>query len=196
MVLGSLLFLVAYQSARKPLIELQASPTSEDLPPAVKTKVVQVLSLLPSGTARSLLSDVVYLGQDLRKTFAQTKSIPSDVERYAGELLIAACNSALVLERLDRTLVRLEIQRLEFSELPAEWLEGLNKCEQTRDCLVQRLLETVAMLGIAQSQAVLAPRGVGQQLAEINTELRRELHIQAAVTREFEKLFDPLPLKA
>ncbi len=195
-VMASILFLVAYQSARKPLIELQASPTSEDLPPAVKTKVVQVLSLLPSGTARSLLSDVVYLGQDLRKTFAQTKSIPSDVERYAGELLIAACNSALVLERLDRTLVRLEIQRLEFSELPAEWLEGLNKCEQTRDCLVQRLLETVAMMGIAQSQAVLAPRGMGQQLAEINTELRRELHIQAEVTREFEKLFHPLPLKS
>jgi tRNA A-37 threonylcarbamoyl transferase component Bud32 len=195
MVLGSVLFFWAYQSARKPLIKLQASPTS-DLSPKVKTKVVKVLSLLPSGTARSLLSDVVYLGLDLRRTFAQTKSIPSDVERYTTELLTAACNSALVLERLDRTLARLEIQRLEFSELPPEWLESSNKCEQTRDCLVQRLLETVAMLGIAQSQAVFAPQGVGRQLAEINTELRRELHIQAQVTREYEKLFNQLPLKS
>jgi hypothetical protein len=158
--------------------------------------VVQTLAQIASGTARSLLSDVIYLGQDLCKTLAESKTIPSDIERYVVEVLTSACDSALALEQLDRTLNRLEHQRAQFSNLPSGWTEGLNNCEQTRDCLVQRLLETVAIMGIAQSQAVLAPQGVGQQLAELNQELRRELHIQAEVTREFEALLHPLPRKS
>jgi hypothetical protein len=153
--------------------------------------VVQTLAQIASGTAHSLLSDVIYLGQNLCKTLVESKTIPSDIERYVVEVLISACDSALALEQLDRTLNRLEHQRAQFSNLPSGWTEGLNKCEQTRDCLVQRLLETVAIMGIAQSQAVLAPQGVSQQLAELNQELRRELHIQAEVTREFAELLQP-----
>ena len=194
-LMAGILYLLAYQSVQKPLLKPQGSSTST-LPPTLKAKVVQTLAQLASGTARSLLSDVIYLGQDLCKTLAESKTIPSDIERYVFELLTSACDSALALEQLDRTLNRLELQRVQFSNLPSGWIEGLNKCEQTRDCLVQRLLETVAMLGIAQSQAVLAPQGVGQQLAELNQELRRELQIQAEVTREFEALLHPLPMKS
>jgi serine/threonine protein kinase len=186
-LMAAVLYLLAYQSVQKPLLKPQGSSTST-LPPALKTKVVQTLAQIASGTARSLLSDVIYLGQDLCKTLAESKTIASDIERYVAELLTSACDSALALEQLDRTLNRLELQRAQFSNLPSGWTEGLNKCEQTRDCMVQRLLETVAMLGIAQSQAVLAPQGVGQQLAELNQELRRELQIQAEVSREFEML--------
>jgi serine/threonine protein kinase len=186
-LMAAVLYLLAYQSVQKPFLKPQGSSTST-FPTALRTKVVQTLAQLASGTARSLLSDVIYLGQDLLKTLAESKTIASDIERYVTELLTSACDSALALEQLDRTLNRLELQRARFSNLPSDWTEGLNKCEQTRDCMVQRLLETVAMMGIAQSQAVLAPQGVGQQLAELNQELRRELNIQAEVTREFEAL--------
>ncbi len=194
-LMAGILYLLAYQSVQKPLLKPQGASTST-LPPKLKTKVVQTLAQIDSGTARSLLSDVIYLGQDLCKTLAESKTIPSDIERYVAELLTSACDSALALEQLDRTLNRLEKQRAQFSNLPSGWTEGLNKCEQTRDCMVQRLLETVAMMGMAQSQAVLAPQGVGQQLAELNQELRRELHIQAEVSREFEMLLHPLAMKS
>jgi serine/threonine protein kinase len=194
-LMAGVLYLLAYQSVQKPLLKPQG-PSTSTLSPALKTKVVQTLTQLASGTARSLLSDVIYLGQDLHKTLTESKTIPSDIGRYVTELLTSACDSALALEQLDRTLNRLEHQRAQFSNLPSGWTEGFHKCEQTRDCIVQRLLETVAMLGIAQSQAVLAPQGVGQQLAELNQELRRELYIQAEVTREFEALLHPLPMKS
>ena len=45
----------------------------------------------------------------------------------------------------------MEAQREQFSQRPPQWEKSLSQCERARDALVQRILEAIAALGMAQS---------------------------------------------
>ncbi|GAC1458069.1 MAG: hypothetical protein NVSMB70_02330 [Chamaesiphon sp.] len=193
-LVAAVLFARAYQSLEKPFLVTQKSAVK--LPVSLKAKVLRTATALPSGTAHKLLADVLFIGQNLFPTLKENKLQPESV-KYLTELLTSACDAALALGRLDETLMRLETQRTQFTQLPYSWTEGFNQCEQTRDSLVQRLLETIATLGLAQSQAVAAPEGAGQKLSQLTLELRSELEIQSEVAKELQVLLNPnLPDKA
>ncbi len=64
------------------------------------------------------------------------------------------------------------------------------RSERVRDVPVQRLLEALAALGTARSDAVTGSLGVGEPLGELSPGLEAERQVQAEAAREVEELSD------
>jgi serine/threonine protein kinase len=175
-------------SARRDLITpLVASPRRRaELPGELEREVLQALTQLPDGTARSLLADLTRMAHGLfgrlRRT-GDTRNLGPEL----AELLTASCAAAADLAALDEHLSRLERQRERQAHLPAGWLDALSRCERSRDALVQRLLEAMTVLGQLQSM----PAGSGNDLAVLTQGLQGEASAQAAAVKEIEQLLSP-----
>ena len=107
-----------------------------------------------------------------------------------GELVTTACEAARELGGIDQTLDRLEKQRASEPGASRIWLQGLARSERARDALVQQLLEGLAALGMARSDAVTGSLGVVEQLGDLTAELENERQIQAEAAREVAELLD------
>ncbi len=182
------LLLGANQKLQSPFLNPQPSATK--FPTDLKTKIMQTATTLPPGIARDLLADVLFIGQNVLP-LVQRNTLQPDLAHSLIPLLAAACDATLALHRIDQTLGRLEKQRQYATQLPATWSTSTAQCEQTRDTLVQRLLESIAALGLTQSQAALAPAAMGKELNQLTQDLRSELIIQAEITKEMQALLNP-----
>ncbi|HEX3276432.1 MAG TPA: serine/threonine-protein kinase [Gemmatimonadales bacterium] len=184
-VVGSLLLLGARRDAGTPLM---ASPAREAaLPAALERTVVETLTSLPPGTARSLLADVVRSAGALFAALART----GDERRLAdplAELVTAACAAARDLSDLDENLVRFERQREQLAAADSERLDALSRSERTRDALVQRLLEGLTVVARLRTQQAELAGEADPGLGELAADLRREAEAQAAAARELEAL--------
>ncbi len=170
----------------RPLVRPKASRST--LPSTLEERVVEALGELTPGPARNLLGDVARTGQDL---FALPGVAASPaLGARVGELIATACDAARELGAIDHALERLEKQRHSDAAASKVWLQGLARSERARDALVQRLLEALAALGTARSDAVTGSLGVVDQLEELTAELQSEREIQAEAAREVEELLD------
>lgn len=111
------------------------------LPAGVHDEVVATLATLPDGTARELLAEVVQPAGHLVRGWKGTDQ--ESVHRMT-DVLRAACQAAREIAGLD-----------EYLALPApvldgtahrEWSANRRAVEQTRDLLVQQLLEVVSAI--------------------------------------------------
>jgi hypothetical protein len=180
-LLGSLLLAwTGQRRVRRPLFTPRAARSR--LPAAIEARVLETFDALSPGPARTLLGDVVRTGQDVF-----SKDAAPALTARAGDLLAASCDAARELDTLDQLLERLEKQRgrHDATEL---LLRSLSRSERARDALVQRLLEALAGLGMARSQAVGDSLGVVDQLGELTQELENERTLQAEATREVAEL--------
>jgi hypothetical protein len=184
-VFGGLLLLAAGRAVRSPLVASQGGP--RELPPALEAQVVRALAELPSGTAQSLLADVVRLARPL---FARLGRGGDDRDQPAvlTELVGSASMAATDLAMLDDNLARFERERARAASHTTDWLDALARSERARDALVQRLLEAMTVLGRLQSQATSAVTAEDGSLAEVTRELRAEAEAQAAAGREIEEM--------
>ncbi len=179
------LLLLAHQSIGKPL--LTPGPSQSKLPSKLQEIVVEIMEDLNSTTARNLFSDIVRISQiwfDTRKTPEQREEIVG----YVSNLLKVSADAAIQLDGLDRTLSYLETQSLQYNQLPQGWLKSLEKCEEARNLLLQRLLEVAGILATAQSTQVLLPQGLGEELKKLTDDIGNELKIQAETAKGMELL--------
>jgi hypothetical protein len=146
------------------------------LPLDAEREAVRTLAELPSGAARTLLIDL------LRRT-AGSPVGPALV----GALVVAACAAARQLAALDRQLDAGAAQTERLMSR-ADGLEALARCEQGRDALVQRLLETTATLSRMTGDAALQAALPDSPLAAAARELVEEGRLQADAAREVEEL--------
>jgi hypothetical protein len=184
-VFSGLLLYAAGRTVRSPLVASPGGP--RELPPALETQVVRALAELPSGTAQSLLADVVRLARPL---FARLGRGEDDRDQPAvlAELVGSASVAATDLAMLDDNLARFERERARAASHTTDWLDALARSERARDALVQRLLEAMTVLGRLQSQATSAVAAEDGTLAEVTRELRAEAEAQAAAAREIAQL--------
>ena len=146
------------------------------LPPEAEREAARTLAELPSGTARTLLIDL------LRRT-AGSPAGPALV----GALVTAACAAARQLAALDRHLDTGDAQAERLTSRP-NGLDALTRCEQGRDALVQRLLETTATLSRMTGDAALQAALPDSPLAAAARELAEEGRLQAEAAKEVELL--------
>jgi len=92
----------------------------------------------------------------------------------AAELVTAATAATRELDRLDRAIAGLERQREPANEA---WADGLARCEQARDALVQRLLEAIGALGKTVALGTTDELDVARR--ELEERLRADAEIQA-----------------
>jgi serine/threonine protein kinase len=146
------------------------------LPHDAEREAARTLAELPSGTARTLLIDL------LRRT-AGSPVGPALV----GALVVAACVAARQLAALDRHLDAGDANVDRLTSRP-EGLDALTRCEQGRDALVQRLLETTATLSRMTGDAALQAALPDSPLAAAARDLAEEGRLQADAAREVEGL--------
>ncbi len=180
-VIGGLLLHAAGRTVRSPLVASSRGP--RELPLALETQVIRALAELPSGTAQSLLADVVRLARPLFARLGRAGD-----ERYQptvlADLVGSACVAATDLAMLDDNLGRFERERARAASHTPAWLDSLARSERARDALVQRLLEAMTVLGRLQSQTTAAVAAEDGTLAEVTRELRADAEAQAAAARE------------
>jgi hypothetical protein len=152
-------------------------PGLRSLSPDAERDAVRTLGVLPAGTARRLLLDL------LRRAAA------SPVEAAPiGPLLTAACGAARELAVLELHLDAFDAQADRLADPPADWLDALNRCERGRDALGQRLLEAVAALSASFGERALRSAAPGESLATLTRDLDEEGRLQAEAAREVELL--------
>jgi serine/threonine-protein kinase len=183
-LVGVVLVVAAHRSLSTPL--LSGRRRRSGLPARLERQVLASLAELPPGPARSLLSEMTRAGDDLLSGLERS----GDDRRLAqpvGELTSAACGVAADLARLDQGLAGLERQRARLPSLPADWLDALAGCERSRDALMQRLLEGLAVLVRLQRQTA-GEDSSGSGLAEATRQLEAEAAAQAAAAAELARL--------
>ena len=125
---------------------IRAARRRPALPGGVHQEVVATLATLPDGTARELLAEVV---QPAGHLMGRWEEDPESVERMT-DVLRAACQAAREIAGLD-----------EYLALPAadldgaaqqQWSANRRAVEQTRDLLVQQLLEVVSATGAVRNR--------------------------------------------
>ncbi len=182
-LMTALVVLEAQRQASRPLLTARAQ--SLELSPAAQARLAAAVSRLPSGTALTLLADLVRQVQSVRAR------IPPEYAMAREEieaLLLHACDAALDLAELDETLERLEHQRERAARPGEAWNAALARAERTRDALVQRMLDAISALGDARVRAIEADGRGAERLAALSEELRRELGHYAEARREVEAM--------
>jgi predicted Ser/Thr protein kinase len=183
-----LLLTLAYRAVGKPLF---APPPQDEetLPPALVTDVSRALTGLPDGESRALLADVVRLGRSLLRHAG-----PDATLRDSTELLLATtCQAAAELTRLEQALVQLTEQRARLPRVPESWMAEHARLDGARTALLQHLLDAVAALGSAVSEAAQPDADVSQALARASRDLHDELTLRAQSRAEVEATLSPAP---
>jgi hypothetical protein len=161
-VVGALL-VAAHRVVQRPLFTTKLRQGL--LAPAVDRKATDTIGRLPPGPARSLLIDLVRL--------AGGAPAPQEL----SELLDRACDAARDLQRLDDALTLLERRRQAAGGAPGPWMDSVSALERNRDRLMQQLLDTVALIGRLQAEAV----PVQQELETAKQELERRMEAMKEV---------------
>ncbi len=142
-----LLLLVGQLRLQRPVI--RARPAAPRLPESAAPEVLETLRQLPEGVARELMAELVFAGSALYRRWDQGDG--EAIDRLA-QLLIASCAAVRELADLDDYLRPL--QSMAGRELPAvTTYRPRAGIEDTRDALVQRLLEVLAAIDTLRRQS-------------------------------------------
>jgi hypothetical protein len=123
---------VATRIVARPVVQSPESGATV-LSPTARIAAGKALEEIATPTARKLLGQIVQVGA------RAAERAPT-----AAELVTAATAATRELDRIDRAIAGLEQHREPSNET---WADGLARCEQARDALVQRLLEAIGALG-------------------------------------------------
>jgi hypothetical protein len=171
-------------SLRRPLLTAPRHPSA--LSDATRARIAETFAALPSGTARSLLADVVRRGQAAQRALVLRED-SSGIGATVDDLLAVACASARDLAALDESLAQFdrEATRIDAS---GSWLDSLVECERARDGAVQRLLDAVTVLGQLDAQSIRGTDDASARLAELVAEIASEVKARSAARDEVEAL--------
>jgi predicted Ser/Thr protein kinase len=184
-LLTALVVLEGQRQVREPL--LQTPGAAGALTGPARDRLALTVTRLPAGTALSLLAD---LARNAQSVLARLGDQPSDtIREEVEELVFHACDAATDLADLEDSLERLERQRARpGTRTSGSWLTIVARVEQSRDALVQRLLDAITTLGQARLRAVEATAADTDRLAELSDQMRREVEHYAEARKEVEAL--------
>jgi len=185
-VVGASLLLLGHRAAQRPLVVPRERPSL--LPEEVERRVVETLSRLPLGTARSLLADLTAIVRSVVGAAAREPGVQR-ADKLPG-LLGAACDAALDLASLDESLVRLEAQRARLEDPAPQWMDALARCGRSRDRLVQRFLDAISALGSMRGHLAADRLAEGPDIALLTRELEEDARRRAEAAAEVERLLD------
>lgn len=187
-LMASLLLLVAQKRSQNPVVELPKQ--AAQLPEAVEKKVIEAFAQLPPGTARSLLADLIRLGQILHSNMERSSGHQGELTQLE-ELLSHSCDAAIDLSDLDESLDTLTGLRDDGANSPSDdWLNGMTRGERTRDRLVQRFLELIGLLSRARGHSSAFLGEGGERLGELAREIASHCEAHAEAAEEIEQLLD------
>ncbi len=187
-LMATLLLLVAQKRSQTPVVELPKQTVQ--LPESVEKKVIEAFAQLSPGTPRSLLADLIRLGQNLHSNMARSSSHEEELKQLE-ELLSYSCDAAIDLSDLDESLETLTSLRDGRADSPSdEWLNGMSRSERTRDRLVQRFLEVISLLSRARSHSSAFLGEDGERLGELAREIESHCEAHAEAAQEIEQLLD------
>ena len=177
------LVVYGHLNVQKPLLE--GSGATSGLPRDVESVLVGAFAELQTGTAREQLVDITRVA---RTVFTTIESDHHDLRASVGELVTAACATALDVSRLDVTLASI-------SEDGSGWAEGgtslaglRGRCATMREQRVDQLAQALRVLGMITSGAVDLQRGAGAQLGSVTRELMSEASAHLYARREISEL--------
>jgi len=181
---AGLWWVLAFREIRRPA--LASIGLATPLPPETEREVVAALTVLPRGTARELLADVVRVG-------GRMSGIMSGVDAEArraevGRVLEGASRAARQVAALEESLASLERQA--EANTDSKMIDAADALERGRDRLVQELLETLTAMGRAQGRLALAgaaSRVGGDELALLAKELEESVALRAEAAAEVEE---------
>ena len=175
-----LLFAGGSLSLRSPVLSLGGSTSA--LSDRAHSMVAEAFSVLPNGSARSLLTDVARRAQAVQRGLSLRQDT-TGINVLVDELVVAACASARDLAALDESLTQYDRERAR-DESNARWRDSLAECERTRGATVQRLLDAVTMLGQLDVQTIRGTDDASARLSELVAEISSEVHARSAAREE------------
>lgn len=182
--LAALFICLGQLTLQRPAIRPQQGSV---LPQATQAEVVGALVTLPPGTARDLLGDIVHCARLLYRSWgSEHPLVPSLCQSISAAVL--ASNA---VSELDSGLALPE-PAIEGADLEV-WRTKRAGAEQTRDSLVQQMLQLDSALGYLQRRS--AELNVNrQELAGMSETLARDGRFHLDAAREIEALLAPSPL--
>ena len=170
-------------NAQKPLLD--GSGATSGLPRDVESVLVGALAELQTGTAREQLVDITRVA---RTVFTTIEPDHHDLRASVGELVTAACATALDVSRLDVTLASISEDGSGRSKGGTS-LTGLRgRCATMREQRVDQLAQALRVLGMITSGAVDSQGGAGAQLGSVTRELTSEASAHLYAQREISEL--------
>ncbi|MEN8143617.1 MAG: serine/threonine-protein kinase [Gemmatimonadota bacterium] len=154
------------------------------LPARSEQRARQTLLSLPDGPARRLLGDFVRMARGLYSAEAQAEDLEGPVEA----LLDHACEAAADLASLDENLAILESQRGRGTG--GTWSDALSQASQTRDMLVQKLLEALAAMGRSRAASASAPGRAADHLTTLAADLDDAVTWRVEAKRQIEAVLN------
>ncbi|HEY8105457.1 MAG TPA: serine/threonine-protein kinase [Gemmatimonadales bacterium] len=179
-VMSGMLLLGGHRAVQNPLLASRARRSA--LPTALDRRLSATLAELPHGSARSLLNDLVRIGESVCAG-PDSAAVADDLV----QLLSHAGDAARDLAGIDDTLAVME-KRREAAVGQTAWMDGHAALERSRDRLVQQLLEALTVVGRLQGRTQAAGDTAGGQLAEVARELAARSDADAAARKEVEAL--------
>lgn len=183
-VLAGLLLLDAQRRIRRPALVPPANRSP--LSPEAGKVLGETLAQLPEGTALELLAEIARNVHAVRIRLADANVESGFAE--AEDLLLHACAAARDLADVEAHLSELESRRERFNGGLERWADSLSDTERTRDKLVQRMLDALALLGRVRSRALEASELTHQALGSTGAELDLEVKAYAEGLREVAEL--------
>jgi predicted Ser/Thr protein kinase len=178
-IVSGMLLLGGHRAVQNPLLAPRTRRSA--LPPALDRRLSATLAELPHGSARSLLTDLVRIGESVYGG-PDAAAVADDLV----QLLTHAGDAARDLAGIDDTLAVLE--KRETAGAQTAWMDGHAALERSRDRLVQQLLEALTVVGRLQGRTRGSPDAAGAQLAEVAHELSARSEADAAARKEVEAL--------
>ena len=168
---------------QKPLLD--GSGAKSGLPRDVESVLVGAFAELQTGSAREQLVDITRVA---RTVFNALEPDHHELRASVGELVTAACATALDVSRLDVTLASISEGGSGQSEDDTS-LKGLRgRCATMREQRVDQLAHALRVLGTITSDAVDSQDGAGAQLGSVTRELMNEASAHVYAQREISAL--------
>jgi hypothetical protein len=181
--------LEASKRARTPLTRVE--PRVSELPPRIELVVRDSIKRLPAGDAQRLLADIVREARPLFATRSSSFDAASDdaARTQAGELVLASCDTALELARLDALLA--PFQDHTTSTTPARNDNLLKRYATARDLFAARLTDAAGALGALYAAGVEHGTPASDRVAELVTDLKADAAARSSAKSELDELLSP-----
>ncbi len=175
------------ESPRPVVVEsAQSAEAFAQLPPAVAAVVQRVVAELPPGDARKLLGAVIRQARPLfgmtSSNFDQSKDDES--RGHAADLVVASCDTALDLARLDALIEsggRVAATAAGPSDLDARYVAA-------RTTFAKRLTDAATALGELYASGIEHGTPASDRVAELAAELKSDAASRTAAQVEVENL--------
>jgi len=193
-VLG-ILQMRASRAAARPIEP--AEPDHTQLPMRVELAIHDAVAQLPPGDARRLLGDVARQARPLFGMMSSHFDAAADnvVRAHACDLVVAACDTALELARLD-TLIESgsraqDVGTTKSSTEPARPADGASLVERytaARELFASRLTDAAAALGALYASGVEHGTPASDLVAELASDLSADAAARRAARKEMDEL--------